>query len=164
MAAILALDDKIVEDICASLAPMIVVPANYNCPGQLVISGEVEAVNKACELMKEAGAKRALVLQVDGAFHSPLMKPAEEELGKAIESTVFQTPTCPVYQNATAKAVVDPSLIKQNLMKQLTAPVLWTQSVINMSSDGAGQYSETGPGKVLQGLIKKIIPQAQIAS
>ncbi len=155
MAAVLGLDDKIVEDVCASIDG-IVVAANYNCPGQLVISGEFSAVEKACEAMKEAGAKRALLLPVGGAFHSPMMEPAREELAAAIEATVFSTPICPVYQNVTAYAVSDPNAIKKNLIIQLTAPVRWTQSVQQMIADGATSFTEVGPGKVLVGLVNKI--------
>jgi len=155
MAAVLNLDDKIVEDICASIDG-VVVAANYNCPGQLVISGETKAVELACEKMKEAGAKRALILPVGGAFHSPMMEPAREELAAAIEATIFNTPTCPVYQNVTASAVSDPAEIKKNLITQLTAPVRWTQSVQQMIADGATSFTEVGPGKVLMGLINKI--------
>lgn len=155
MAAILGLEDKIVEDACAEIDG-VVVAANYNCPGQLVISGEIEAVNVACEKLKELGAKRALVLPVGGAFHSPLMKPAEEELAKAIEETTFNTPICPVYQNVSTTAVTDPAEIKKNLIAQLTAPVKWTQSVQNMIADGATEFIEVGPGNTLQGLVKKI--------
>ncbi|MBL7933399.1 MAG: ACP S-malonyltransferase [Bacteroidia bacterium] len=158
MAAILNLDDKVVEDICAEITKSghIVVAANYNCPGQLVISGSIEGINIACEKMKAAGAKRALVLPVGGAFHSPLMEPARVELEAAINSTTFNTPICPIYQNVTASAVSDPAAIKKNLVAQLTAPVKWTQSVQQMVSDGATQFVEAGPGKVLQGLVKKI--------
>ncbi len=159
MAAVLGLEDSKVEEICASITNGVVVAANYNCPGQLVISGGVEAVNEACEKLKAAGAKRALVLPVGGAFHSPLMKPAEEQLAKAIEETTFQNPSCPIYQNVTAYAVSDANEIKANLLKQLTAPVKWTQSVQAMVKDGATQFTELGPGKVLQGLIKKIAPE-----
>lgn len=155
MAAVLGLDDDIVESICTA-TPGIVVPANYNCPGQLVISGEVDAVGKACEAMKEAGARRALILPVGGAFHSPLMEPAREELAAAIEDTQFTEPACPIYQNVTAIAVTDPSEIKKNLVSQLTAPVKWAQSMQNMISDGATKFIEVGPGNVLQGLIRKI--------
>ncbi|MGO3708082.1 MAG: ACP S-malonyltransferase [Mesonia hippocampi] len=155
MAAVLGLEDKIVEDVCASIEG-IVVPANYNCPGQLVISGEKEAIEKACEALKENGAKRALMLPVGGAFHSPLMEPAREELAKAIEATTFNTPLCPIYQNVSTTAVNDAALIKENLISQLTAPVKWTQSVQNMIKDGATSFTEVGPGKVLQGLVKKI--------
>ena len=159
MAAILGLDDSKVEEICASKKSGVVVAANDKCPGQLVISGSIEAVNEACEKLKEAGAKRALLLPVGGAFHSPLMKPAEEQLALAIENTVFQNPSCPIYQNVTAYAVSDANAIKANLLKQLTAPVKWTQSVQAMVLDGATQFTELGPGKVLQGLIKKISPE-----
>jgi [acyl-carrier-protein] S-malonyltransferase len=155
MAAVLGLDDTIVERICSEVEG-IVVPANYNCPGQLVISGEVEAINKACEKLTEAGARRALVLQVGGAFHSPLMDPAKEELKAAIENTVFSNPICPVYQNVTAKAETNPEQIKANLIAQLTAPVRWTQTVQQMIADGATSFTEVGPGKVLQGLVKKV--------
>ena len=155
MAAVLNLDDKIVEDICASIDG-VVVAANYNCPGQLVISGEFKAVETACEKMKEAGAKRALLLPVGGAFHSPMMEPAREELAAAIEATHFNNPICPVYQNVTADAVSDAATIKQNLITQLTAPVKWTQSVQQMITDGATSFTEVGPGKVLVGLVNKI--------
>ena len=155
MAAVLGLDNHIVEDIC-NTADGIVVAANYNCPGQLVISGEIEAINTACEALKEAGARRALVLPVGGAFHSPLMEPAREELAAAIEATNFSKPSCPIYQNVTASAVIDENEIKTNLIAQLTAPVKWTQSVQQMINDGATSFTEVGPGKVLQGLVKKI--------
>ena len=155
MAAVLGLDDHIVEQICQEIEG-VVVPANYNCPGQLVISGEIPAVENACELMKEKGAKRALVLPVGGAFHSPLMEPAREELSAAIEATTFSEPTCPVYQNVPAKAVQTATEIKSNLIKQLTAPVKWTQSIETMISDGGTDFIEVGPGKVLQGLMRKI--------
>ncbi|ROI03812.1 [acyl-carrier-protein] S-malonyltransferase [Kaistella haifensis] len=155
MAAILGLPDEKVEEICQSING-IVVPANYNCPGQLVISGETAAVEEACVKLKEAGAKRALMLPVNGAFHSPLMQPAQEKLAAAIEITKFRNPTIPVYQNITTTAVSDPEEIKQNLIKQLTGPVKWTQSVQNMIKDGATTFIEVGPGKTLQGLIKKI--------
>jgi [acyl-carrier-protein] S-malonyltransferase len=155
MAAVLNLDDKIVEDICASIDG-VVVAANYNCPGQLVISGEYKAVELACEKMKEAGAKRALILPVGGAFHSPMMEPAREELASAIEATTFNKPSCPVYQNVTASAVTDAVEIKKNLIIQLTAPVRWTQSVQQMIQDGATSFTEVGPGKVLVGLVGKI--------
>lgn len=155
MAAVLNLEDQVVEAICASING-IVVAANYNCPGQLVISGETKAVELACEKMKEAGARRALILPVGGAFHSPMMEPAREELAAAIETTVFSSPICPVYQNVTAKAVLDPMTIKANLITQLTAPVRWTQSVQQMIVDGATSFTEVGPGKVLMGLINKI--------
>jgi [acyl-carrier-protein] S-malonyltransferase len=163
MAAVLGLDDDIVEKICATTEG-IVVAANYNCPGQLVISGEVEAINKACESLKEEGARRALVLPVGGAFHSPLMEPAREELAAAIENTTFSKPNCPIYQNVSANAVIDESAIKVNLMSQLTAPVRWTQSVQQMISDGATHFTEVGPGKVLQGLVKKIHRESETAS
>ena len=156
MAAILNLDDKIVEDICASIENEIVVAANYNCPGQLVISGTVEGVNIACEKLRAAGAKRALVLPVGGAFHSPLMKPAQQELEIAINATHFNNPICPVYQNVTASAVTNPAEIKKNLLVQLTAPVRWTQTMLQMIADGATSFTEVGPGKVLQGLVKKV--------
>ncbi|AXG69697.1 malonyl CoA-acyl carrier protein transacylase [Kordia sp. SMS9] len=155
MAAVLALEDEVVEKICKE-TPGIVVPANYNCPGQIVISGEVDAINAACETLKEAGARRAMVLPVGGAFHSPLMEPAREELAAAIENTIFNTPTCPIYQNVTTTAVTNPTEIKKNLMSQLTAPVKWTQSVQQMIADGASHFTEVGPGKVLQGLLRKI--------
>jgi [acyl-carrier-protein] S-malonyltransferase len=156
MAAVLALDDEKVEKVCAASSG-VVVAANYNCPGQLVISGEFNAVEQACEAMKAAGAKRALLLPVGGAFHSPLMEPAREKLAKAIEATNFSAPCCPIYQNVTASAVSDPQEIKKNLVAQLTAPVRWTQSVKAMSEDGATHFIEVGPGKVLQGLVKKIV-------
>ncbi len=155
MAAVLGLEDNIVEDACSNTEG-IVVAANYNCPGQLVISGEVEAINKACETLKDAGARRALVLPVGGAFHSPLMEPAREELAAAIENTTFSKPNCPIYQNVTANAIINESDIKNNLISQLTAPVRWTQSVQQMIEDGATLFTEVGPGKVLQGLVKKI--------
>lgn len=163
MAAVLALEDEKVEEICASIDG-VVVPANYNCPGQLVISGSIEAVNEACEKLKAAGAKRALVLPVGGAFHSPLMEPAREKLAAAIENTQFNDPICPVYQNVTASAVSDKNEIKKNLVAQLTAPVRWTQSVKAMWADGGSHYTEVGPGKVLQGLVKKIAPEAEAES
>ena len=155
MAAVLSLEDAVVEEICAK-TPGIVVAANYNCPGQLVISGEVNAINLACEAMKEAGARRALVLPVGGAFHSPLMEPAREELAAAIENTHFSNPACPIYQNVSTTAVIDPSVIKMNLVSQLTAPVKWTQSMQQMIADGATHFIEVGPGNVLQGLMRKI--------
>jgi [acyl-carrier-protein] S-malonyltransferase len=155
MAAVLSLEDSVVEQICAE-TPGIVVAANYNCPGQLVISGELEAVTNACQALKEAGAKRALLLPVGGAFHSPLMEPAREELASAIEATIFSRPACPIYQNVNASPVIDPLEIKANLISQLTAPVKWTQSVQNMIKDGATHFIEVGPGNVLQGLVKKI--------
>jgi len=163
MAAVLGLADDIVERICNETEG-VVVAANYNCPGQLVISGEIDAVNKACEALKAAGAKRALLLPVGGAFHSPLMEPARIELYDAINSTNFSKPVCPVYQNVTAAAVIDPADIKNNLIAQLTAPVKWTQSVLQMTADGATNYIEVGPGKVLQGLIKKISPTVEAMS
>lgn len=155
MAAILGLEDEVVENVCKSIDG-IVVAANYNCPGQLVISGTIPAVEEACAKLTEAGAKRAMILQVGGAFHSPLMEPAREELAKAIESTTFNTPTCPVYQNTTASAVTNPDEIKKNLIDQLTAPVRWTQTMQQMIADGASEVIEVGPGKVLQGLFKKV--------
>lgn len=155
MAAVLGLENDVVEKICG-MTEGIVVAANYNCPGQLVISGEIDAINKACEALKEEGARRALVLPVGGAFHSPLMEPAREELAAAIEATQFNRPNCPIYQNVTASAITDESEIKKNLIAQLTAPVKWTQSVQQMITDGATSFTEVGPGKVLQGLVKKI--------
>lgn len=163
MAAILGLDDKVVEDVCASIDE-IVVAANYNCPGQLVISGSMKGIDIACEKLKAAGAKRALPLQVGGAFHSPLMEPAREELAAAIEATAFHKPVCPVYQNVNARPSTDISEIKKNLIAQLTAPVRWTQSVQSMVSDGATTFIECGPGKVLQGLVKKIAPAVEAKS
>jgi len=163
MAAVLGLEDKIVEDVCASIDG-VVVAANYNCPGQLVISGETKAVEAACEAMKAAGAKRALILPVGGAFHSPMMEPAREELAAAIEQTTITNPVCPVYQNVPATAVIDAEQIKRNLIIQLTAPVKWTQSVQNMIADGATLFTEVGPGNVLQGLIKKINKEADTAA
>ncbi len=163
MAAVLGLEDAVVEEVCKTIDG-VVVAANYNCPGQLVISGEVEAINKACEALKEAGARRALVLPVGGAFHSPLMEPAREELAAAIESTTFSKPNCPIYQNVTASAITDENEIKANLISQLTAPVRWTQSVQQMINDGASLFTEVGPGKVLQGLVKKINREAETVS
>lgn len=160
MAAILALEDTIVENICKETKG-IVVAANYNCPGQLVISGEVDAVNSACESLKLAGAKRALVLPVGGAFHSPLMEPAKEELANVINSTEFKEPVCPIYQNVNAQPVKNPEIIQQNLISQLTAPVKWTQTLKNMLSDGAKVFTEMGPGKTLQGLVKKVDRQIE---
>ena len=160
MAAIIGLDDDIVAEVCEATAG-IVVAANYNCPGQLVISGEVAAIQTACEKMKEAGAKRALPLQVGGAFHSPLMEPARQELEAAIRSTSFATPICPVYQNVDAKPHTDPQEIQDNLISQLTSPVRWTQTVQQMITDGATTFVECGPGKVLQGLIKKVDRQME---
>lgn len=156
MAAILGLDDSVVEEICASIKDEVVVPANYNCPGQLVISGTIKGIDIACEKMKAAGAKRALPLQVGGAFHSPLMEPAKAELAAAIEATKFNQPICPIYQNVNASPSMDVSQIKTNLIGQLTAPVRWTQTIQKMTANGATHYYECGPGKVLQGLIKKI--------
>jgi [acyl-carrier-protein] S-malonyltransferase len=161
MAAVLNLDDAKVEEVCASITDEVVVAANYNCPGQLVISGSIKGIEIACEKMKEAGAKRALVLPVGGAFHSPLMEPAKAELAQAILETPFLTPICPVYQNVTARAISDPAEIQQNLIQQLTAPVRWTQSVLQMVEDGATHFTEIGPGSVLQGLIKKIYKEAE---
>ncbi len=155
MAAIVGLDDHIVEEVCAGIED-IVVPANYNCPGQLVISGSISGIDKACEILTKKGAKRALKLVVGGAFHSPLMEPAREELAAAIEATTFSKPVCPVYQNANAQPVSDPGEIKQNLIAQLTVPVKWTQTVQNMIADGATSFTEIGPGKVLQGLVKRV--------
>lgn len=156
MAAIIALPDDKVEEICASIQKEVCVPANYNCPGQIVISGSIEGINQACELMKAAGAKRALPLKVGGAFHSPLMNPAKVELETAINATEIHTPKCPVYQNVDAKPHTNPEEIKKNLVAQLTASVRWTQTVENMIADGATDFTECGPGNVLQGLIKKI--------
>lgn len=155
MAAILGLEDDIVEKVCADIED-VVVPANYNSPGQLVISGSIEGINIACEKLKEAGAKRALPLKVGGAFHSPLMEPARLELAQAIESTTFSKPLCPIYQNVDAKPYTDPDQIKKNLISQLTSPVRWTQIMLNMIGDGASSFTELGPGNVLQGLIKKV--------
>ncbi|MCB0488345.1 MAG: ACP S-malonyltransferase [Cyclobacteriaceae bacterium] len=163
MAAILGLDDKVVEDICAEIDE-VVVAANYNCPGQLVISGSMKGIEVACEKLKAAGAKRALPLQVGGAFHSPLMEPAREELAAAIDKTNFSAPICPVYQNVNGMPATDVSVIKKNLIDQLTAPVRWTQSVQRMVQDGATDFIECGPGKVLQGLVKKIAPEANVSS
>ncbi|HEX5742439.1 MAG TPA: ACP S-malonyltransferase [Flavobacteriaceae bacterium] len=163
MAAVLGLEDQIVVETCAEIDG-VVVAANFNCPGQLVISGSIPAVEKACELLKEKGAKRALLLPVGGAFHSPLMEPAREELAKAIENTIFNTPICPIYQNVTASAVINPEEIKKNLITQLTAPVRWTQSVQQMIADGATDFIEVGPGNVLQGLVKKIDRNAQTSA
>jgi [acyl-carrier-protein] S-malonyltransferase len=164
MAAILGLTDEKVEEICAGITDEVVVAANYNCPGQLVISGSIKGIEIACELMKSAGAKRALPLQVGGAFHSPLMEPARQELAAAIAATKFHVPACPVYQNVNASPSSDPEVIQQNLIAQLTAPVKWTQTVQNMAKDGATKFTESGPGKVLQGLVKKIAPEAEVAS
>lgn len=164
MAAILGLDDALVEKICSEISGEVVVPANYNCPGQLVISGSTKGIEMACELLKAAGAKRALPLPVGGAFHSPLMEPAREKLQIAIENTLFKSPSCPIYQNVSTKAEREVETIKKNLIAQLTAPVKWTQSVQHMVADGASLFVECGPGKVLQGLIKKIHPEAEVAS
>jgi [acyl-carrier-protein] S-malonyltransferase len=163
MAAILGLEDHVVEEICSSIDG-VVVPANYNCPGQLVISGELKAVEEACAKLTEAGAKRALILQVGGAFHSPLMEPARAELASAIESTQFNAPICPIYQNVNALPVTDPSLIKANLLAQLTAPVKWTQIMVAMNDNGLSEVIEVGPGKVLQGLFKKINRELPVSS
>ncbi|WP_339740097.1 ACP S-malonyltransferase [uncultured Sunxiuqinia sp.] len=162
MAAIVGLEDEVVEEVCASIDE-VVVPANYNCPGQLVISGSIAGIDKACEILTEKGAKRALKLPVGGAFHSPLMEPAREELAAAIQATTFSTPLCPVYQNVNAKPVSDAETIKENLIAQLTAPVKWTQTAQNMLADGATLFTEIGPGKVLQGLIKKVDRSAETA-
>ena len=166
MAAVLNLDDKIIEEICAEVSKSgeVVVAANYNCPGQLVISGTINGVNIACEKLKAAGAKRALVLPVGGAFHSPLMEPARIELAAAINATNFNEPICPVYQNVTAKGVSNPEEIKKNLIAQLTGPVKWTQTVQQMIADGATSFTEVGPGKVLQGLVKKVNPTMEAMS
>jgi [acyl-carrier-protein] S-malonyltransferase len=166
MAAVLNLDDKIIEEICAEVTKSgeVVVAANYNCPGQLVISGTINGVNIACEKLKAAGAKRALVLPVGGAFHSPLMEPARIELAAAINATNFNEPICPVYQNVTAKGVSNPDEIKKNLIAQLTGPVKWTQTVQQMIADGATSFTEVGPGKVLQGLVKKVNPTMEAMS
>ncbi len=163
MAAVLGLEDEMVEAVCAETEG-IVVAANYNCPGQLVISGAYEAVERACENLKERGARRAMILPVGGAFHSPLMEPARKDLAAAIENTTFSDPSCPVYQNVSTFAVTDKEEIKKNLVFQLTAPVKWTQSVQNMIKDGASEFIEVGPGKVLQGLVKKIDRSAATAS
>jgi len=163
MAAVLGLEDSVVEEVCKSING-IVVAANYNCPGQLVISGEVSAISEACEKLKENGARRALVLPVGGAFHSPLMNPAKEELEEAINSTVFHKPNCPIYQNVTASAVIDESEIKNNLISQLTSAVRWTHTIQQMVTDGASEFIEVGPGKVLQGLIKKINRESEVSS
>ncbi len=162
MAAIVGLEDAIVEEVCNAIDE-VVVAANYNCPGQLVISGSIAGIDKACELLTEKGAKRALKLPVGGAFHSPLMEPAREELAAAIKATNFNQPACPVYQNVNAQPVSDPETIQENLIAQLTAPVKWTQTVQNMLAGGATSFTEIGPGKVLQGLIKKVDRQAETA-
>lgn len=161
MAAVLGLEDAKVEEVCATFTDEVVVPANYNCPGQLVISGSINGINLACEKMKAAGAKRALVLQVGGAFHSPLMEPAKEELREAIMSTHFGNPTCPVYQNVDAHPYITPEVIKENLINQLTSPVRWTQTVQKMVENGATKFTEVGPGTVLQGLVKKIAKEIE---
>jgi len=163
MAAVLGLEDSIVEKVCDSIDG-VVVAANYNCPGQLVISGEINAINEACEKLKENGARRALVLPVGGAFHSPLMSPAKEELEKAIKNTIFHKPSCPIYQNVTASAVMDENEIKNNLISQLTSPVRWTHTIQQMVEDGASEFIEVGPGKVLQGLVKKINRESEVSS
>ena len=162
MAAVLGLPDEQVDEICRNKKDGVVVAANFNCPGQVVISGEIEAVEAACVALKEAGARRALRLPVGGAFHSPLMQPAAEELKAAILKTDFHKPFCPIYQNVSAKAEVEPEIIRENLLKQLTAPVRWTQSVQNMIADGANEFYEFGPGDVLKGLIRKINPEVQV--
>ena len=161
MAAVLGLEDSIVEKVCDSVDG-VVVAANYNCPGQLVISGEINAINEACEKLKENGARRALVLPVGGAFHSPLMSPAKEELEKAIKNTIFHKPSCPIYQNVTASAVMDENEIKNNLISQLTSPVRWTHTIQQMVEDGASEFIEVGPGKVLQGLVQKVYKEAVV--
>ena len=163
MAAVLGLEDSIVEKVCDSIDG-VVVAANYNCPGQLVISGEINAINEACEKLKDNGARRALVLPVGGAFHSPLMSPAKEELEKAIKNTIFHKPSCPIYQNVTASAVMDENEIKNNLISQLTSPVRWTHTIQQMIKDGASEFIEVGPGKVLQGLVKKINRESEVSS
>ena len=163
MAAVLKLSDEVVEEICADVKEGIVVAANYNCPGQVVISGEEVAIDVACQKLLEAGAKRALKLKVGGAFHSPLMEPAREELAAAIEKAEFKTPKCPIYQNVTAQAETNPEIIKENLVAQLTAPVRWTQSVMNMINDGATSFTEVGPGSVLQGLVSKINTTVEVS-
>jgi [acyl-carrier-protein] S-malonyltransferase len=164
MAAVLGLDDAVVEEICASITQEVVVPANYNCPGQLVISGTVKGVELASEKLRAAGAKRVMPLQVGGAFHSPLMEPARQQLAAAIEKTNFRPPVCPVYQNVNGQPSVEVETIKANLIAQLTAPVRWTQSVQRMVADGAQTFIECGPGKVLQGLVKKIAPEVEVSS
>ncbi len=161
MAAVIKLSDDIIEQVCAGIPG--VVPANFNSPGQVVISGEEQAVDAACEQLKAAGAKRAIKLPVSGAFHSPLMEPARTELAKAIESTPFHTPGCPIYQNVTAQATLNPEEIKANLLKQLTSPVRWTQSILNMRAAGATHFVELGPGEVLQGLVRRILPEEGLA-
>ena len=163
MAAIIGLDDQVVEEVCAAITDEVVVPANYNCPGQLVISGSIRGVEVACEKLTEAGARRALVLPVGGAFHSPLMEPAREELAAAIEQSAFSNPRCPVYQNVSTKGESDPSVIKENLIAQLTSSVKWTQSVQQMIADGASSFTEIGPGRALQGMIVKIDRSLEIS-
>lgn len=164
MAAIIGLADEVIEDLCKTVTDEVVVPANYNCPGQLVISGSMKGIEKACALLKEKGAKRALPLKVGGAFHSPLMESARQELEEGINTTEFSTPICPVYQNVNALPMTDPEKIKQNLIKQLTSPVRWTQISKNMVADGATSFIEVGPGSVLQGLIKKVKADAEFCS
>lgn len=164
MAAIIGLDDKIIEEVCKSITDQVVVPANYNCPGQLVISGSMEGIAKACELLKEKGAKRALPLKVGGAFHSPLMESARQELAEGIKNTAFATPICPVYQNVDALPHTSPEEIKENLVKQLTSSVLWTKIVQNMYKDGAREFVEVGPGAALQGMIKKTLTDVSISA
>lgn len=161
MAAILGLSDEVVENVCSGITDEVVVPANYNCPGQIVISGTVPGIDKACEQLTQAGAKRALKLSVGGAFHSPLMEPARKKLAEAIANTPFMKPVCPIYQNVNAQPQTDPEVIKANLIAQLTAPVRWTQSVLAMVADGADLFVELGPGAVLQGLVKKIAKEVQ---
>ena len=163
MAAILGLEDQVVEDICGAIDE-VVVPTNYNCPGQLVISGSIEGVDQACEKLLEAGAKRAIKLNVGGAFHSPLMQPAQEELKNAIQATTFKEPICPIYQNIDAKATRNPDQVQENLIKQLTGAVRWTQTIQNMIADGSTSFTEVGPGKVLQGLVKKVDRKMEVAS
>ena len=164
MAAVLGLADSVIEEVCATITDEIVVPANYNCPGQVVISGSVAGIQLAGERLKAAGAKRVVPLAVSGAFHSPFMEPARTEFAKAVQRLSFSTPRCPVYQNVNAVAMTDPELIKENLIAQLTAPVRWTQSVENMVADGATEFTECGPGKVLQGLVRKIAPTATVSA
>jgi [acyl-carrier-protein] S-malonyltransferase len=163
MAAVLGLENEVVEAVCKDIEG-VVVAANYNCPGQLVISGGIEPIHKACEVLKEKGARRALVLPVGGAFHSPLMEPAREQLASAIENTVFKTPSCPIYQNTTAAAVTETATIKTNLIAQLTAPVRWSQTIEQIINDGAKSFTEVGPGNVLQGLVRKINRDANTAA
>ena len=163
MAAIIGLEDAVVEEVCSSISDEVVVAANYNCPGQLVISGSIDGVNKACELLSEQGARRALVLPVGGAFHSPLMEPAREELAAAINQTEFASPSCPIYQNVSTRGETDPAVIKENLIAQLTSSVKWTQSVQHMIADGATSFTEVGPGRALQGMIMKIDRSKEIS-